>query len=110
MARGLLTERYLDPALAGPGDRLFDEQDFEEKTTPDVIQKLRKLSKIAHESGLELNQLVIAYMLSIPGMGPVIPSSSNIGQLASNAAAGRFVLDIKVRQLIEACLHSKGFD
>ncbi|MEJ7694277.1 aldo/keto reductase [Daejeonella sp.] len=92
MARGLLTDKYLDPKAAGPGDRLFDEGLIEEKANEKTLQKLHELSKIAHELNIELSQLVIAYMLSIRGMGPVIPSSSNVKQLESNAAAGKLTL------------------
>lgn len=98
MARGLLTDRYLKPA--GPGDRLFDEGVITDKLNPDVIRKLQRLSGIAQEAGLELSQLVIAYMLSLPGMGPVIPSSSGIRQLESNAAAGKVILSESQKQQI----------
>ncbi len=99
MARGLLTDKYLDPKAAGPGDRLYDEGALEENANERTLQKLHDLSKIARELNIELSQLVIAYMLSIPGMGPVIPSSSNVKQLESNAAAGKIILseDRKLR-------------
>ncbi len=102
MARGLLTDRYLKPA--GPGDRLFDEGAIDDKLNPTVIQKLQRLSAIAQEAGLELSQLVIAYMLALPGMGPVIPSSTNIRQLESNAAAGKVVLNESQKQRIQEIL------
>jgi aryl-alcohol dehydrogenase-like predicted oxidoreductase len=35
----------------------------------------------------------MAYMLSLPGMGPLIPSSTTVKQLESNAAAGKIVLE-----------------
>ncbi|SKB31874.1 aldo/keto reductase [Daejeonella lutea] len=100
MARGLLTNRYLDPSTAGPGDRLFDEGLLQERTGKETIKKLQSLSKIAAELTIELNQLVIAYMLSIPGMGPVIPTSSNIKQLESNAAAGNISLSDEHKKLV----------
>ncbi|HHV97800.1 MAG TPA: aldo/keto reductase, partial [Clostridiaceae bacterium] len=47
----------------------------------------------AKEWGMELNQLALAYMLTLPGMGPVIPSASTVEQLKSNAEAGKIVLE-----------------
>jgi aryl-alcohol dehydrogenase-like predicted oxidoreductase len=95
MARGLLTNRYLNPVNAGPGDRLFDEGDLKAKTSPENMTKLHALAAISDEMGVELSQLVMAYMLTMKGMGPVIPSSSSVKQLESNAAAGKLVLTDK---------------
>lgn len=72
MARGLLTDRYLEPGSADPGDRLFDEGEIGSKVTDAKIHKLRQLGSIARETDLEISQLVIAYMLSLPAMGSVI--------------------------------------
>lgn len=95
MARGLLTNRYLNPVQAGPGDRLFDEGDIKEKTSPENMSKLHALAAISDGMGIELSQLVIAYMLTMKGMGPIIPSSSSVKQLESNAAAGKVTLTDK---------------
>lgn len=104
LARGLLTEKYLDPENVGAGDRLFDEGTVKEKTSRENLEKLHQLAALSRQWGLKLHQLVIAYMLSLPGMGPVIPSSSNVQQLESNAAAGKVVLDAgqqkRVKELI----------
>ena len=91
MARGLLTNKYLDLSAVGPGDRLFDEGGIE-KTTETSMEKLRKLGALSGEWNMEISQLVIAYMLGLPGMGPLIPSSSTVKQLESNASAGRMNL------------------
>ncbi|WP_276346940.1 aldo/keto reductase [Daejeonella sp. JGW-45] len=100
MARGLLTDKYLDPQNIGPGDRLFDEGGMESKATGPIFQKLQKLGVISRELNVELSQLVIAYMLSLPGMGPVIPSSSTVKQLESNAAAVKIALDAEQKRRI----------
>ncbi len=103
MARGLLTDRYLDTANVGPGDRLFDEGSLGQ--TPEIsMEKLRRLGALSKELGLELNQMVIAYMLTLPGMGPIIPSSSSVGQLVSNAEAGRLSLSQEYIKLIKDIL------
>ncbi len=103
LARGLLTERYLDVSKVGPGDRLYDEGGMG-RCTPEVVEKLRRLAGLAHEWGLELQQLALAYMLALPGMGPVIPAVSAVRQLESNAAAGKVVLSDAQKSQIRAAL------
>lgn len=104
LARGLLTERYLDLSRVGSGDRLVDEGTLEKDAPPHIMAKLRSLAELAHQWDLQLNQLVLAYMLTLPGMGPVIPSASSVAQLESNAAAGRITLSEAQRQQVQAAL------
>jgi aryl-alcohol dehydrogenase-like predicted oxidoreductase len=104
LARGLLTEKYLDLTKIGPGDRLFDEGAIEKNTDHSKMERILRLAALSHQWDLELNQLVLAYMLSLPGMGPVIPSSSTIPQLESNAAAGKIRLSDEQQQQIKAVL------
>lgn len=104
LARGLLTERYLDPTSAGPGDRLYDEGTLEQDTKERNLNKVRKLAELARSWDLQLNQLVLAYMLTMPGMGPMIPSASNAAQLESNAAAGKIKLSASQISSIQSVL------
>ncbi|MBW1697817.1 MAG: aldo/keto reductase [Deltaproteobacteria bacterium] len=104
LARGLLTERYLDPSRAGKGDRLFDEGTLERDTGKELMKKLHKLAALSKELGISISQLSLAYMLTLPGMGPVIPSSSTVDQLKSNAEAGKIVLNEKQRERIKQAL------
>jgi aryl-alcohol dehydrogenase-like predicted oxidoreductase len=90
---GLLTERYLDKSKVGPGDRLFDEKRADQELKEPVLKKLRKLADLAHEWSLTLAQLVIIYMLQLPGMGPVIAACSNPEQLTENSKAGKISLE-----------------
>jgi aryl-alcohol dehydrogenase-like predicted oxidoreductase len=106
LARGLLTERYLDLSKVGPGDRLYDEGRLEKDTSGPVMEKLHQLAALAHEWDMELSQLVLAYMLALPGMGPVIPSVSSVQQVESNAAAGKIVLTDAQKIRIEAALQA----
>ncbi len=91
LARGLLTSRYLNKAKIGPGDRLYDEGTLDKDISPDTYLRLKKLGEMAVELGLEINQLALAFMLTLPGMGPIIPASSTVQQLESNAEAGKIV-------------------
>ncbi|MEO5999238.1 MAG: aldo/keto reductase [Chitinophagaceae bacterium] len=104
MARGLLTRKYLDPSKAIPGDRLLDEGILEKATSPEVMKKLHQLAALAEKWNMELNQLAIAYMLTLTGMGPIIAASSNVEQLVSNAAAGVIVLSDEQKEKIQEIL------
>ncbi len=99
LARGLLTDRYLEPERAGEGDRLFDEGTLQRDLTPEILAKMKALAALAKKWEMELVQLALAYTLTLPGMGPLIPSSSSTAQLKSNAQAGKIVLSDE--QLVE---------
>jgi aryl-alcohol dehydrogenase-like predicted oxidoreductase len=106
LALGLLTERYFDIAKAGKGDRLYDEGVLQRVTTEATMARLHQLAELAHASNLQLSQLVLAYMLALPGMGPLIPGTSSVQQLESNAAAGRITLTDEQRQQVHSILES----
>jgi hypothetical protein len=50
---------------------------------------MNNLQKFGYITYLPSSNMEKSYMLSIPGMGPVIPSSSTILQLELNAEAGK---------------------
>jgi 1-deoxyxylulose-5-phosphate synthase len=106
LGRGLLTGRYLDPGQAAKGDRLVDEGSLEKALAGGTAEKLRALADLARQAGLELSQLALAYMLALPGMGPVIPGVTSVEQLESNAAAGKVELSAEqiqqVREILSA--------
>lgn len=104
LARGLLTARYLDKSKIGPGDRLYDEGTLDQDLTPEILRQLNKLAVLAANSGIEISQLSLAYMLTLPGMGPVIPASSTIQQLESNAAAGKLALSSELIEEVDKIL------
>lgn len=104
LARGLLTDRYLDPARVGAGDRLHDEGALDALATEPKLAAVRRIAKLADESGLEISQLTLAYLLTLPGMGPQIPSSSTVAQLESNAHAGRVTLTEEQVSAFESAL------
>ena len=106
LARGLLTARYLDPTKGGPGDRLYDEGTLDRDTAGPVRDRLLRLAALAREWDLELSQLALAYLMTLPGMGPPIPSASSVEQLESNAAAGRLQLTDDQRARVRAVLET----
>ncbi len=108
LARGLLTERYLDPAKVGPGDRVYDEGEWEGLAKrKSLMARLHQLAALAHAWDLSLNQLALAYMLTLPGMGPVIPSASSVEQLESNGAAGKLTLSDEQKMRVKEVLRTR---
>ena len=101
LARGLLTGKYRTAEDITSASRMaqeglnFTEADF---------ARLRSLIAIAEGAGLPLSAMVLAYMLTLPGMGPVIPSGSSEAQLLENAKAGRLQLPRDVKAAIAAAL------
>ena len=107
LAEGFLTNRYLDLAKVSEGDRVYDQGMLDELASESNHAKLRELGKLAKEWELELSQLVLAYILTLPAMGPVIPGASSIQQLESNARAGRIALTSAQLVAIKAILGSQ---
>ncbi len=104
LGRGWLTGRYLDPAKIGPGDRLYDEKSLDGFNAAGNQDKIIALREIACAGGITTAQLVLAYMLTLPGMGPCIPAVSSIAQLEANAAAGKLILPPEqIRRIREIC-------
>ncbi len=89
---GLLSDRSLDQSKVGKGDRIFDENRMETEVTRRILEKLQKMAALAKEGGLTVTQIVLAYMLQIPGMGPTIAGCSSPEQVKENAGAGKIVL------------------
>lgn len=96
LARGLLTSRYLDRQKVSVGDRLFDEQTLDKDLSADRIHIIGRLNDLAKRQGWELSQMMLAYMLTLPGMGPVIPASSTVDQLISNAMSSKIELSPEI--------------
>ena len=104
LAGGMLTERYLDNSQVGSGDRLYDEGVLDKLINPDKLNKVRHFAEIAKSVELDLSQLTLAYMLSMPGMGPVIPAVSTVKQLEVNARAGKVSLPETVKLIFRQTL------
>ena len=60
--------------------------------TPENTAKLQKFGRLSKELGIEISQLVLAYTLTLPDIGPVIPAASSVQQLESNARAEKIQL------------------
>ncbi len=89
LRQGLLTGRYLDKSKVGKGDRLVDENILDNELTSEVIGKLQRLADVALKYNMSLANQTIAYMLTLPAMGPIIVSNSSVKQLTENAQSGK---------------------
>ncbi len=105
LAEGFLTDRYLDLSKVSKGDRIYDQGMLKELASAENVGKLQKLGELAKAYGMELSQLVLAYTLSLPGMGPLIPAASSIQQLESNAKVGQMQLSEEQLQAIRTIVN-----
>ena len=101
---GLLSGRYLDRSAIKAGDRLLDENRVDKELTPARVRKLEALASIAREAALTMTQLVLAYMRTIPGMGPVIAGCTTPEQLVENAKAGKVTLAAEQTEAVRQAL------
>jgi len=92
LAHGIVSNWYLDLGKLDETDRLARSEIFKAKMVPANREKLRQLADLGRDEGLEINQLALAWMLTRPGMGPVIPAAYTVEQLESNAMAGALEL------------------
>jgi aryl-alcohol dehydrogenase-like predicted oxidoreductase len=99
LAEGFLSDRYMDLSRVQAGDRIYDQGMLGQFSAADH-EKLRCLGELARQWGMQISQLVLAYTLTLPGMGPVIPAASTVSQLESNAAAGKVHLSPEQCSLI----------
>jgi aryl-alcohol dehydrogenase-like predicted oxidoreductase len=107
LLKGLLTDKYQDIAAVGKGDRLYDEGTLDAAREMHDFPRIQKLARLSKKWDITLNQLVIAYMLTTPGMGPVIASVSSVSQLESNARGGRITFYREEIREIEEILTEK---
>ena len=86
LAQGLLTDRYLNGI---PSDSRAA-RDFSLKAstiTPELIEKLQKLTALAAERGQSLAQMALAWTLKNDLVTSVIVGASSVAQLDNNLAA-----------------------
>ena len=92
LGRGLLSGKYRKVEDMGDNTRMVQDK-LLSRYSQDVMEKLNKLIDLSKEVDIPLPMLTLAYMLTLQGMGPVIPACSSIEQLEQNAKAGTVKLD-----------------
>jgi len=88
LQQGLLTSRYLTGVpqtsrASGSGGSLSERQ----ATDSDYLERVRGLSAIAEERGLDLAQLALAWTLRHPQVSTALVGASSVQQLEQNVAA-----------------------
>ena len=101
LAQGLLTGK-VDPEREFPiGDLRHDNPRFSQDNRERVHGLLLALQPIAEDHGLAMEQLVLAWTLTRPGLSHVLAGARNPEQALSNARAGEVVLDQAVIRAID---------
>ncbi|MEW9532131.1 L-glyceraldehyde 3-phosphate reductase [Microbispora sp. NPDC049125] len=87
LAQGLLTGRYLDGNIPGDSRMAIGHFLKSDRLTPELLETLRGLSKIAQARGQSLAQLALAWILRDRRITSVLIGASSVGQLEQNVAA-----------------------
>ena len=84
LAQGLLTNRYLNGIPADSRVRTDGRFLNERSLSPDVLQKIEKLNKIALERGQTLAQMALSWVYSREGITSVLIGASKPEQITEN--------------------------
>ena len=84
LAQGLLTNRYLNGIPADSRVRTDGRFLNERSLSPDVLQKIEKLNKIALERGQTLAQMALSWVYSREGVTSVLIGASKPEQILEN--------------------------
>lgn len=87
LASGILTGKYQEVIPAGT--RLATNEWLQKERTPERLESVYSLKKIAEELGVSLSQLAIAWCMKNPRVSTVITGSTRIAQLKENLEAVR---------------------
>ena len=104
LASGILTGKYDAGTKFADGDNrkgFWTKERFES-----VREDMRLIRECAREAGLSLTELALAYNLSYPGIGSVIPGGKNARQVEQNVAASGKRLSAGI---MEKLSRTKGF-
>ncbi|GGO01724.1 glyceraldehyde 3-phosphate reductase [Microbispora rosea subsp. aerata] len=87
LAQGLLTGRYLDGEVPAGSRMAIGHFLKRDRLTPELLETLRGLDKIARERGQTLAQLALAWILRDRRVTSVLIGASSVEQLEQNVAA-----------------------
>ncbi|MBP2703166.1 L-glyceraldehyde 3-phosphate reductase [Microbispora sp. RL4-1S] len=89
LAQGLLTDRYLDGTVPAGSRMSIGHFLTRDRLTPELLESLRGLNKIAQARGQSLAQLAVAWLLRDSRVTSVLVGASSVTQLEQNVAAVR---------------------
>ncbi len=102
LAQGILTGKYNEGI---PEDSRAAKYEWVRNTlTEEVLAKVRRLTALAHEMGITMSQLALAWVLRRPEISSAIIGASKPSQIIENVKAVDIVLDEDVLQRIEDIL------
>ncbi|MGB1749869.1 MAG: aldo/keto reductase, partial [Dehalococcoidia bacterium] len=105
LAAGLLTGKIPANGTAPDGTRLSIEKATGKRwITPHNLELVSKLDAWAKERGHNVLELAFAWLLAEPVVSSVIAGASSPAQIASNAAAGDWVITSQERLEVNAIL------
>lgn len=87
LAQGLLTGRYLDGEVPAGSRMALGHFLKRDRLTPELLESLRGLNKIAQERGQSLAQLALSWILRDRRITSVLIGASSVEQLEQNIAA-----------------------
>jgi aryl-alcohol dehydrogenase-like predicted oxidoreductase len=110
VAQGVLTGKYKPGAELPPGSRATDEKggaDMVKRFLNDeVLTRVQLLQPIAHDLGLTMAQLAIAWVLQNPNVASALMGASRPQQVESNVKAAGVTLDESILARIDEALGS----
>lgn len=89
LAQGLLTDRYLDGSIPDGSRMASDGFLKKNRLTPDLLNRLNRLNRIAAERGQTLAEMALAWNLAQPAVVSVLVGASSVEQLKHNLKATR---------------------
>ncbi len=110
VAQGVLTGKYKPGAELPPGSRATDEKGGADMVkrflNDDVLTRVQLLQPIAHDLGLTMAQLAIAWVLQNPNVASALMGASRPEQVESNVKASGVTLDKGILARIDEALGS----
>ncbi|MBQ7040145.1 MAG: aldo/keto reductase, partial [Clostridia bacterium] len=87
LEQGVLTDRYLDGIPQDSRIRTDGRYLTEKSLAPERMEKVKNLSKIAHERGQTLAQMALAWVLKDEAVTSVLIGASKPEQIVENLAS-----------------------
>lgn len=108
LAQGVLTGKYR-PGVPPPADSRAASSSMggflgKDRLNDHVLQAVQNLVPVAHEAGLTLSQLALAWVLRDPNVASAIIGATKPEQVVENAGASGHQLSANVLALIDATL------
>lgn len=107
LARGILTEKYLDKIIP-ENSRAKLSESVRSGLVPEVINKVKSLKNIANFNEITLSQLILSWTLAQRGITAIPLGMRNPEQVKDNSKATEIHLSPKAFEQIEEIIHNIG--